>query len=236
MSYARLDYPAESLAPFGRDKLLMEANNDIERTMRVNACAKEPWTVAFIEAMAPGECFWDVGACVGSYTLIAAARGLGAIAWEPTAENFATLVRNLTLNRMLDAVVALPLGLADQNAMIWQHRSDLRSGAASHVMTAGQRKRALHQQLVPLVRADTACELWGLPIPNAIKIDVDGFEAQVLAGAEEMLRQEQLHAMMIELQVRNDAALIAWLRERGWGITEQFPSRGGIYYARFARC
>lgn len=236
MSYARLDYPTEVLAPFGRDRLLMECNTDIEARMRLVACAKEPWTVSLIETMSPGECFWDVGANVGSYALIAAARGVGVIAFEPVSENLGTLARNLALNNLLQDVIVVPVALGDENAMIWQHRSDMQSGAAGHLHTADARKRGFHQQLVPLITADTARALWGLPCPNVLKIDVDGFEPQVLAGAAGILADPTLRALLIEMQVANDAGLIAWLAERGWEIDEQYPERGGIYYARYRRC
>jgi FkbM family methyltransferase len=36
-------------------------------------------------------------------------------------------------------------------------------------------------------------------IPKIIKIDVEGFESQVLAGAKELLKNENLHAIIIEL-------------------------------------
>ena len=63
---------------------VMEAETDFEResarqlppqkAYRLNACRKEPWTVAFIEAMPANSRFWDIGANVGSYALVAAAR------------------------------------------------------------------------------------------------------------------------------------------------------------------
>ena len=235
MTYARLDYPAEKLAIIGRDKIVMESNTEIERAMRISACEKEPWTVDFIESFSEGECLWDIGACVGSYTLLAAARKLEVVAFEPVSENYATLVRNLAINEMLASVLTIPLALGDQDALIWQHRSDMRSGAASHQLSGSGTKRALHQQLIPLIRADTARVLWGLATPHGIKIDVDGFEPQVLVGAETLLQEPQLRAILIELQTANDAALIAWLKERGWTIEEQYPERGGIYYAKLTR-
>ena len=235
MAIGRLDYAPEKLAPFGREYLLLEANNDIERSMRLSACAKEPWTVAFIEALAPGKTFWDIGACVGSYTLIAAARGLDVVAFEPVAENCATLVRNLALNELLDRVLVLPFPLGDQNALIWQHRSDMRSGAASHVLSGSPRKRGLHQQLLGLVTADMVLNLWGLPIPKAIKIDVDGFELQVLQGAEKLLENPGVSALLVEMQTANDQPIVSWLAARRWVVSERYPERGGIYYAKYER-
>lgn len=236
MTVARLDYPAEKLQPFGREKLLMECNNEIEKAMRVVACSKEPWTVAFIEGLAPGEVFWDIGACVGSYSLVAAARGLQVVAFEPVLENAATLCRNLALNDLLSAVIVMPMGLGDGHGLIWQHRSDMRSGAASHAMTPNGRKRTHHQQLVAIWEGDVLASAMKMAVPHAIKIDVDGFEQQVLVGMQQLLMHAQLRTMLIELQIKNDAAVLAWLKERSWGIVEKYEDRGGIYYATFGRC
>ena len=235
MTLTRLDYPPEKLQPFGREKIMMECNTEIERAMRVTACSKEPWTVSFIESLQPEEHFWDVGACVGSYTLIAAARGLNVVAFEPVPENAATMTRNLALNDLLARVVILPFALGDGEGLVWQHRSDMRSGAASHVMDSNVRKRTHHQTLVPIFRADAVASALKIAVPHAIKLDVDGFEHQVLAGAAELLKHPQLRTMLIEFQIANDASLVAWLKERGWVIDEQYPDRGGIYYARLVR-
>ena len=235
MTFAHLDYPPEKLLPFGRDKILMECNTDIERAMRIVACEKEKWTVTLIESMEPGEVLWDIGANVGSYTLLAAARKLNVVAFEPISESYATLCRNLALNNLLGQVITLPFALGDQDALIWAHLSDLRSGAASHTLSGSPRKQSLHQQLVPLLTATTAWTLWGLPVPHAIKIDVDGFEAKMLAGAEWLLSHTELRALLIEMHVQNDAALLAWLGERGWIVAEQYEQRGPIYYAKFER-
>lgn len=235
MSYAQLDYPPEKLREFDRTKITMECNNDIERTMRISACAKEPWTVAVIETMAPGEIFWDVGANVGSYTLLATARRLQVVAFEPVAENYATLCRNLALNQMLESVIALPIALGDEDALIWVHLSDMRSGAASHVLSGSPRKQSLHKQPIPLLTAATAAQLWELPLPHVLKIDVDGFELEVLQGAEFLLAESRLRNILLELHIKNDAARIQWLADRGWTIAEQFPERGGVYYALFTR-
>lgn len=236
MTYAHLDYPPERLAPFGREKpLLMECNTDFERQMRVVACAKEPWTVALIESMQRGEVLWDVGANVGSYSLLAAAREVLTVAFEPVRENLASLDRNLALNDLLASVIVAPYALGAQNGLAILHRSDMRSGAASHILNNSIRKATHHQQLVHVLRADDAAEWFQLPVPHALKIDVDGNEREVLQGAERLMGHEQLRALLIEMHVEWDGALTAWLAERGWQRREQYEQRGPIYYALFGR-
>lgn len=237
MNLAALDYPADALAPFGRERILMEAENEVELLMRITACTKEPWTVEFIESMEPGAIFWDLGANVGPYTLIAAARGLGVVAFEPVPETAAALSRNLALNDMLNQVILLPVGLSDGHGLLWLHRSDMRAGAASHVVDSTDRATPteVHRQLIPVMTLDDAWRYFSLPAPNAIKLDVDGFEIPVLAGAEAVLALPELQAMMIELHDQWDGRLMAWLKELGWELAQKWDHRGPIYYGRFER-
>lgn len=235
MTVGRLDYPPEKLAPFGREKILMEANTPIEQSWRLAAVAKEPWTAEMIEELQPDEVFWDVGANVGSYSLLAAARGAAVVAFEPMFENFSTLCRNLALNGLLDRVIPLQVALAAQDGMAWLHLADLQSGAASHVISDSPKKTTFHKMLIRMEAADGLMQRCGLPAPHMIKLDVDGGELDVLKGMAWALQHAGLRALMIELDYRQDAEVITWLDEQGWVMGQRSEQRGSIYYARFER-
>src|SRR5919106_6075149 len=60
---------------------------------------KEPWTLEWIASFEPASILVDVGANVGMYTIWAAAtRRARVYAFEPEAQNYATLNRNIMLN------------------------------------------------------------------------------------------------------------------------------------------
>src|SRR5688572_2023380 len=67
---------------------------------------KEPDTIAWINRMKPGDVLFDVGANMGQYSLLAAQRGVRVHAFEPEAQNFALLVRNIIVNNLTDPVTA----------------------------------------------------------------------------------------------------------------------------------
>ena len=75
----------------------------------------EPETVAWIDQhVEDGETLWDIGANIGLYTLYAALKPqVTVVAFEPSAASFATLVRNLELNKMDDRVSAYCLAFSD---------------------------------------------------------------------------------------------------------------------------
>ena len=70
--------------------------------IRVNSCHKEPETVRWVEThLKSGQVFYDIGANVGAYSLIAAKYHHGTVtiyAFEPALQNFPLLVENIRRN------------------------------------------------------------------------------------------------------------------------------------------
>jgi FkbM family methyltransferase len=147
----------------------------------------------------PGDLFADVGANVGSYSVLAgAAVGSDVIAFEP-GEAFPWLVRNLELNGLWQAQ-------ARQTAV------GRTNGTVS--FTSGKdtmnRIAADGAKVVPIATLDAACGERG---PALIKIDVEGFETEVLEGATGVLQDPGTQAVIMEL---NDSDARRYLEELGF--------------------
>ena len=237
----KLDYPPIPIN--------MTVSNPIEATYRINACSKEPWTVEFIEGLSPDTWLIDVGANVGSYTLVAAARGLKAVAIEPAYESFRSLCNNLLMNGWLDRAIPLCMAVSAKTGFDWLAFNDVRSGGNGNGI-GGDAKPEFqhHRQVIPVMRLDDLMQLLPIPptAPIAIKIDVDGGELGVLQGAVNLLGSERVTAMMIEIQRDQEQEIVGWLALHGWVIGERFDERpqvdgahlaggrmGNIFYARF---
>src|SRR3990167_6917863 len=80
------------------------------RTWRSRAVEKEPWTYDWLKEIGTGV-LYDVGACVGSYSLMAAARGARVIAFEPVPWNYGDCVANACLNGLSDRITVLPFAI-----------------------------------------------------------------------------------------------------------------------------
>lgn len=240
MPFATLDFPDR--------KILIEANTEIERTYRAHACAKEPWTVDFIRAIPAGSVFHDVGANVGPYTLIAAALGILTVAIEPSVINHATLVRNAMRNGLLERIIPVNAALANQTALLWFDYAGsgaapgftgTGSGEAGHVLGSARKLRT-HRQGMMAWRLDDLVERFLQQPPTHLKVDVDGGELAVLEGMEHTLRSGVVQGIMLEMPLADEAALTAWLAQRGYQLAERFDQRNGqtignICYGRFAR-
>ena len=179
---------------------------------------KEPWTLEWIARFAPGDVLLDCGANVGMYTIWAAVtREARVYAFEPEAQNFALLNRNIRLNGMAGRVRAYCAGLSDKSGLSLLHISDTRAGGSNHAMG-----EALDFQHRPLATAfeqgsiacalDDLVEAGSLPVPAHIKIDVDGFEPRVIAGARRTLRHAGVRSLLVETN-RNLADHMEMVRE-----------------------
>lgn len=179
----------ERETPYGPVKFYCPSLQTYRRAL--NVMRKEPGTNDWLESMAAGEVLWDIGANVGAYTILGAAKGLRVCAFEPEAGNLAVLQRNLDLNGFHDRVTALNVAVSDKTEMV-------RFALASDVVGSAKHQIANDGRCVMAVAARDAEALFGLPRPNHIKIDVDGAELAVMRGLD--LKDAGLRSVLIELR------------------------------------
>jgi FkbM family methyltransferase len=166
---------------------------------------KEPVTLAWIAGFESTDVLVDVGANVGMYTIWAAkTRGVRVYAFEPESQNYALLNRNIALNDLGALVKAYCLGLSDAAGYSELHLSAIMIGGSCHSL--GERVDFRHQPMKPAfsqgcvaARIDDLVSSGLMPVPNHIKIDVDGFEPKVIAGAAGVLRERTLRSLLIEV-------------------------------------
>lgn len=185
---------------------------------------KEPWTLEWIGGFAPGEVLLDCGANVGMYTIWAAAtRRVSVYAFEPESQNYAILNRNIVLNNLAERVNAFCMALSDQAGLSTLHLSDLRVGGSCH--SVGEALNFKHEPLIAAFRqrcitgtVDELVESGQIPVPNHIKIDVDGFEPKVIAGAARTLARSEVRSLLIEINqnLEDHRALVSRLNSMGY--------------------
>ncbi|MDQ2719754.1 MAG: FkbM family methyltransferase [Bacteroidota bacterium] len=137
------------------------------------------------------DCFVDIGANIGSYTILASAHvGAKTISIEPAPVTFSHLMRNISLNQIQDKVVAhnIAVGSAKGNINFTTSLDTLNHAVQNE--EPGTAKVAI--ETLDEILKD------GL-IPSLLKIDVEGFETEVIKGASNILQQNGLKAIIIEL-------------------------------------
>ena len=188
--------PATSLkllAPYHRGLLLhIDTNSWLERWI-LNQDYYEPELVDFLErCLKPGMVAFDVGANIGCHTLVmanAVAANGRVFAFEPNPAIHQRLRANITLNRFAQ-VEALPLCLSDhasEETLFAPYENEYNQGLAS--MHRGNLGPRCQEITVASVTLDDFVGERGLQRLDLLKVDVEGHEFQVLAGARHVLRQ-----------------------------------------------
>ncbi len=166
---------------------------------------KEPETIKWISSFKEGEVFFDVGANMGLYTIFAAVhKKVKVFAFEPESQNYALLNRNIRLNDLADNVVAWCCALSNAFMVDRLYMRGLEVAQSGHefgaeVDTALRPKKALFAQGSISYKLDSLVESGAIPIPNHVKIDVDGIEHLVLEGAIKTFTDKKLRSVLIEI-------------------------------------
>jgi len=145
-----------------------------------------------LHLLRPNDLFVDIGANVGSYTVLAASVGAKSISVEPIKIAFDHLMRNIHLNGISDSVDARNIGVSSDKGSL-----EFTSGldTVNHVVNGNRQNGSV----VCAVEVDTLDHVVGERCPVLLKIDVEGFETEVIAGARDVLSKPSLLAVIMEL-------------------------------------
>lgn len=143
-----------------------------------------------LHILRPGDLFVDVGANVGSYTILAGAAAKAiCVSFEPSPDSFEALARNVELNNISERVTLVRSAVGEVPG-----RARLTSGLGpmNHIISGGHRAEGNEVEVVTLDSAVGALR------PTLMKIDVEGFEAEILRGGARLLESPDLLAAIIE--------------------------------------
>jgi len=131
----------------------------------------------------PGDLFIDVGANVGSYSVWAGELGAQVVAMEPATDTFALLQENVALNGYPIKTIQAAAGPYCGTARITIGRDTVNrldpEGGAETVML-------------------TIDSVIGSRTVAGMKVDVEGFEIDVLRGGERALSQQRIQLIQLE--------------------------------------
>lgn len=174
--------------------------NEVTKWRATSLFTKEPSTIEWISKMEKGEILYDVGANVGSYSVYAGVRGVKVYSFEPEAENYSLLLKNLVLNSIEPN--AYCMALSDEEKAGTLYSSGPEAGGACHSFNEAV-GHDLKVRETPFTQGCFGIPLdkmieKGLPSPDHIKIDVDGFEYKVVQGAVKTL-MNGVKSVLIEI-------------------------------------
>ncbi len=142
----------------------------------------------------PNDLFVDVGANIGAYTILASSEvKANTISIEPLESTYLKLIDNISINKIQENVKAFNIGLGSKIGKLYFIKS---LDTINHVTLKEDIDTAV-------VRIDTLDSLSkNEQCPVLIKIDVEGYETEVINGAEKTLANKLLKAIIIELKLQ----------------------------------
>jgi FkbM family methyltransferase len=185
--------PGTVLMPFVNETLLAISPGMTGATQNIYTGLHEFDDCGFLlHVLRPSDIFVDIGANIGVYTVLAAgAIGTRTVAIEPVPQTFVKLGMNLRVNKIEDKVDSHNIGLGSASSTL---RFTTENDTTNHVVTDENWSGPTAN--VPVKALDTV--LNGMA-PALIKIDVEGWESEVLAGAATTLREITLLALIVEM-------------------------------------
>jgi FkbM family methyltransferase len=153
---------------------------------------------------------YDIGAHVGFWEVALARKCRQIYAFEPAPTNFRRLQEHMQLNDLRNVVLA-NVALSDRSARL----RFVEKGGMSHVAEEGAIE-------VRAIRVDEFVE--ANPAPAVVKIDVEGYAPQVLAGMCETLSRARPN-LLVELHDEPEQTGVS-ARLRGYGYTLNVSGRG----------
>lgn len=188
--------------------------------------SEEPLIIEWINKFQIGDCFYDVGANVGNYSLYAAKRGTTTFAFEPELNNVSLLYDNIFLNQLQGYCTPMPIALGDTTKIDVFYLKSLSKGDALH--SIGRPSYLLNEPSgLPLkldtlvMRLDDMVDLFGLRPPTKMKIEVDFNELRVLEGAEKTLGTVSELYLALSSKLEEHATAMEFLKARSFHIISQ---------------
>ena len=142
-----------------------------------------PEMLTWRNALRPGDLFVDVGANVGSYSIWAAELGAEVIALEPADDTFGLLEENVALNGYQIKTIRAAAGAAPGTARFTSDRDCV---------------NRLDPDGTAEIAVVTIDSIIGNRTIAGMKVDVEGFEIDVLRGCEQALSEHRVRLIQLE--------------------------------------
>ena len=182
-------------------------NNLIEWRVRT-LFDKEPETISWINSFKDKNIiFWDIGANIGLFSIYAALKfkNIKIFAFEPSTSNLRVLSRNISNNNLQKKIYINQIALTDKKSKYLEMKEmDFMEGISlcsfgENFNFEGKKFKKKNSYLIFGDNIDSLIKKNTVPIPNYIKIDVDGIEHLILKGAKNLFNNNKIKSVSIEI-------------------------------------
>ncbi len=181
----------------------------------------------FLENISNGDIVIDIGANIGDYTLISSKKvgNSGKVfAFEPLSETFSILKRNLQLNEITNCQ-PFQKAIGEKPGIANLYKTNA-SGTMGHLDSSLNGQGLIKKNEVDVVTIDDILFSNHIENVSMMKIDVEGFEHEVLLGCIQSFKEKKIKKILCEvhfkyLESKGKSAEIIYgvLREHNFNIT-----------------
>ena len=139
----------------------------------------------FLQEINSNDVVFDIGSCIGLYTIHAAKRGAFVVAFEPEPNFNKRLKRNVKINNLKNRVEIHNWAVSNRLGSVKLYTDGI-SGSSPSLNLVGERGFVY----VEANSIDNAIKSKNLKIPNIIKLDIEGAEMYALLGMQKVLSSE----------------------------------------------
>jgi FkbM family methyltransferase len=182
----------------------------LERTSGFSVGSDEKLAKVMFVHIKPGDVVWDVGANHGYYTskfADAVGESGTVVAFEPHHAIFQSLTSSVGFRKNVQLENSA-LGDSDGQAELYISAAEGQNYDVLHLATLKDNPHLKSVLKVRVMKGDTYRNAHPSLAPKSIKIDVEGFEHEVLLGLSDTLKSSQLLSVFIEIH-------FTFLREKG---------------------
>ncbi len=202
----RQDYVVKIKDPLSKNEFNFNISNRKTMVRATSLFNKEPVTIEWIRSFKHDSIFFDIGANIGQFTIFAGVISRCNIySFEPESNNFQGLCKNIFLNNLQNIVNAFPVGISNNTKFTKLYLDDFYVGNSHNSVEYEldsnlEKKNYKFSQGIFSTTLNDLIDKWNLPIPNFIKIDVDGIENKIIEKSNNVLSNKIVESILIELK------------------------------------
>jgi FkbM family methyltransferase len=199
---------------------------------------KEPGTCEWIASrVEPGDVFYDIGANIGVYTVLAARRvgALGKVyAFEPHSATFARLLETISINGLSEIVTACSCALHERQGFFpFSYFSPEAGSSQSQLNVHPSTPQVSSTSSVAVefkfsAALDSLIATGGFAPADHVKIDVDGNELMILRGMRSLLSGSRPpKSIQVEINPGQRTDILDFMGSLGYVVVREHLTRKG---------
>jgi len=232
---ARLVRQVEIIAGVSSFRFRCENYTEFARCLKM--FVKEPGTCEWIASrVEPGDVFYDIGANIGVYTVLAARR-VGpsgkVFAFEPHSATFARLLETISINGLSEIVTASSCALHEQQGFFPFSYFSPEAGSSQSQLNArgcvpAESSPSGVVELKFSASLDSLIATGSFAPADHIKIDVDGNELMILKGMAGLLSGHRPpKSIQVEINPGQRKDILDFMGSHGYAAVREHHTRKG---------